>query len=100
MPSVGMDAAGNFVITWTSANAQDGSGTGIFGQRFYAGGALTAPSSWSIHDRGITQSHADVAMLMDGRFAVVWQSATPMVPERSICSAMPQTAAGSAVKHA
>ena len=35
--TVGMDAAGNFVVTWSSLN-QDGSGYGIYGQRFDANG--------------------------------------------------------------
>ena len=33
-PAVAMDRAGNFVVVWTSLDGQDGSSTGIFGQRF------------------------------------------------------------------
>src|SRR5664279_1543241 len=36
-PSVAMDAAGDFVIAWTS-NAQDGSSYGIYAQRYNAAG--------------------------------------------------------------
>ena len=55
LPSVGMDAVGNFVITWTSANNQDGSGTGVFGQRFDASGISAGNRVFGqLHDRGIT----------------------------------------------
>jgi hypothetical protein len=37
-PSVGADSAGNFVVTWES-DVQDGSGFGIFAQRYAASGA-------------------------------------------------------------
>jgi uncharacterized delta-60 repeat protein len=76
LPSVGMDAAGNFVITWTSANNQDGSGTGIFGQRYDVSG--TARGSEFLVNSTIpgSQAYADVAMLADGRFVVVWQTDT------------------------
>ena len=36
--SVGMDAAGNFVVTWSSKN-QDGDGWGVYAQRFDASGS-------------------------------------------------------------
>ena len=36
-PAVAMDAAGNFVVTWSS-NLQDGSGYGIYAQRYNAAG--------------------------------------------------------------
>src|SRR6185436_20638484 len=37
-PSVGMDPSGNFVVVWQSSG-QDGSNTGLFGQRFSAAGS-------------------------------------------------------------
>src|SRR5690242_8722190 len=36
--TVGMDAAGNFVVVWTSIG-QDGNADGIFARRYDAGGA-------------------------------------------------------------
>ena len=33
-PSVSTDAAGNYVVTWTSSWVQDGSGPGVFAQRY------------------------------------------------------------------
>ena len=41
-PKVAIDARGNFVVVWTSAN-QDGSGDGIFGQRFNSGAEKVGP---------------------------------------------------------
>ncbi len=38
-PAVGMDAAGDFVITWSS-NGQDGSGYGVYAQRYNSSGAV------------------------------------------------------------
>jgi hypothetical protein len=37
-PQVGMDGGGNFVVVWESVD-QDGSGPGVFGQRYDAAGA-------------------------------------------------------------
>ena len=42
--SVAMNASGAFVITWTGING-DGSGNGVFGQRFNAAGTAQAPIS-------------------------------------------------------
>src|SRR5205085_11902955 len=36
-PAVGMDAAGDFVVTWSS-NLQDGSSFGVYAQRYNAAG--------------------------------------------------------------
>src|SRR5581483_8202778 len=37
-PAVAMDSAGDFVVTWQSKN-QDGSGWGVYAQRYSAAGA-------------------------------------------------------------
>ena len=37
-PSIASDPNGNFVITWASSKKQDGSGWGIFAQRFVKNG--------------------------------------------------------------
>jgi hypothetical protein len=34
LPSVGADGSGNFVVAWTSGLPQEGSGSGVFGQRY------------------------------------------------------------------
>ena len=41
-PSVAADASGNFVVVWTSHD-QDGSVTGVFGQRYASSGAPVGP---------------------------------------------------------
>jgi uncharacterized repeat protein (TIGR01451 family) len=72
-PAIGMDADGNFVITWHS-NLQDGSGYGIFAQRF---SAAEVPQGLEFQVNSYTsnaQGNATVAMAPNGDFTVVWQS--------------------------
>jgi subtilisin family serine protease len=65
--------SGGYVIAWTS-NGQDGSGLGIFAQRFDADGIREGNefqvNTFSDHD----QSHPSVAMLEDGGFVITWHS--------------------------
>jgi len=78
--SAGMDAAGNFVVTWTSQD-QDGSGENIYARRYSADGiAITdeflvntddAPDSTD--NTAGTQQLSSVAVADGGRFVVVWQ---------------------------
>ena len=75
-PSVSADRAGNFVVTWTSTD-QDGSGTGVFAQRFAAagqrlGGEFQA-NTFTTGDQYLSAVAADAA----GNFVVVWGSAYP-----------------------
>jgi len=73
IPSVAMDAAGNFVIAWTSAG-QDGSGDGVFAQRFDASGAPQGDEfRVNTYTTGNQRSSA-VAMDADGDFVVAWSS--------------------------
>jgi hypothetical protein len=71
--SAAMDAAGNFVIAWF-AWAGDGSGTGVFGQRFDRTGARVGGeflvNSYTTSD----QFAPRVAMTETGRFVVIWTS--------------------------
>jgi len=72
-PSVAMDADGNFVVVWES-HGQDGSSSGIYGQRF---DALGSPSGTEFLVNTQTfegQYSPSVAMDDDGDFVVVWQS--------------------------
>ena len=41
-PAVASDSSGNFVVVWTS-DGQDGSGNGVFGQRYDSSGAPLGP---------------------------------------------------------
>ncbi|MDR0781208.1 MAG: Ig-like domain-containing protein [Pseudomonadales bacterium] len=67
-------ASGGYVTTWTSAY-QDGSGLGVYMQRFdQAGnkvGAEMRVNTYTLSD----QSASSVAGLADGSFVVTWQSA-------------------------
>jgi uncharacterized repeat protein (TIGR01451 family) len=74
LPAAAGLIGGGFIVTWQS-KLQDGSGFGIYGQRFTAGGAKAGPefrvNSATVKD----QLQASVtAPLADGGFVVVWQS--------------------------
>ena len=71
--AVAMDTDGDFVVVWTS-DQQDGSGTGVFGQRFAADGAR-AGAEFQVNTTTFTsQSEATVAMDSDGDFVISWTS--------------------------
>ncbi len=71
-PSVAMDPSGNFVVVWESI-AQDGSGSGIFGQRYDGGGAPLG-SEFRINTyTSASQTEPSAAMDASGGFVVVWQ---------------------------
>jgi hypothetical protein len=71
-PAVAKAADGRFVVVWQSQD-QDGSGNGIFAQRYSATGVpeggLIDVNTTTLGD----QSQPAVAMGEDGRFVVVWQ---------------------------
>src|SRR5262249_26389723 len=46
-PSVAMDAAGDFVVTWTSVD-QDGWGYGVYARRYSASGAPREPAEFRV----------------------------------------------------
>jgi hypothetical protein len=73
-PSVASNTSGNgeFVVVWTSP--QDGSGDGVFGQRFATSGAPLGPEfRVNTYTTG-TQYQAAVAKDSSGNFVVVWSS--------------------------
>jgi hypothetical protein len=73
-PSVTSAANGNFVVVWNSPG-QDGSGIGVFGQRFDASGIpLGSEFQVNSYTTGI-QKVPSVASDANGNFVVVWQSA-------------------------
>ncbi len=73
LPAVAMDVDGDFVVTWQSL-AQDGSGQGVYAQRFDASGAMQG-SEFQVNTFTTgSQRDAAVAMDFDGNFAVVWES--------------------------
>jgi hypothetical protein len=72
-PAVAIDKSGIFLVLWTS-DGQDGSGPGVFGQR-YAG--FGAPLGGEFRVNTVTagaQGSPSVAASQSGAFVVVWQS--------------------------
>jgi hypothetical protein len=69
---VASDSSGNFVVVWESD--QDGSGYGVFGQRFASTGAPLGPE-FRVNTRwASSQGRPAVASDSFGNFFVVWQS--------------------------
>jgi hypothetical protein len=73
-PSVAMDSAGDFIVTWTSKN-QDGSGLGVYARRFDAAGNALGNEFRVNTTTASDQQHGSVACDDSGNFAVVWESA-------------------------
>ena len=71
-PSVSSNGAGSFVVVWQSP--QDGSGYGIFGQRFTASGVPLAPEFLVNTFTTGNQAAPAVAVDLVGSFIVLWQS--------------------------
>jgi hypothetical protein len=70
--TVAMDADGDFVVTWSSY--RDGSGAGVYAQRFNAAGtALGNEFRVNTYTAG-NQLFSNVAMEPDGDFVVTWSS--------------------------
>jgi hypothetical protein len=72
-PATAADASGNFVVVWTSAG-QDGSSSGVFGQRFLSSGAPLGPE-FRVNTY-TTQAQNAPAVATDplGNFVVSWSS--------------------------
>jgi hypothetical protein len=72
-PAVAMDSTGNFAVVWQSG-FQDGNLTGIYGQRFDAGGnKVGGELQVNTHTQNY-QLFPDVAMHPSGSFVVAWES--------------------------
>ena len=72
-PSVTALADGGFVVTWSS-DGQDGSGYGIYGQRYAADGTAVG-SEFRVNTFTTSdQSYSSVTALADGGFVVTWSS--------------------------
>ena len=76
LPDVASDSSGNFVVAWQSS-PQDGSGFGVFGQRYANSGAPVGPefrvNTYTTGD----QFQPSVASDTSGNFVVVWRSKMP-----------------------
>ncbi|MCC5645205.1 cadherin-like domain-containing protein [Nostoc sp. CHAB 5824] len=72
-PTVAVDTNGNFVISWQSNN-QDGSGFGIYAQRYNSAG-LPQGSEFKVNSNTTSdQINPKVAMNAGGDFVISWQS--------------------------
>jgi hypothetical protein len=72
-PAVASDAIGNFVVVWSSLN-QDGSGQGVFGQRFDASGARRG-AEFRVNSLTTGGQYTPVVTSDPaGRFVVAWSS--------------------------
>lgn len=73
-PAIAMDAGGDFIVAWTG-NGQDGSGTGIFAQRYDAAGLMQdvefQVNALTTNDQTGPSISSDAA----GNFVIAWTSA-------------------------
>jgi hypothetical protein len=73
-PAVAADSDGDFVVVWGSFPGQDGSDSGIFGQRYTSAGAAVG-SEFQVNTYTTSaQYRPAVAADSDGDFVVVWGS--------------------------
>ena len=73
-PDVGVDTAGNFVVVWQSF-AQDGSGSGVFGQRYDSSGARVG-TEFQVNTYTTNNQYAPAVSVDNaGNFVVVWSLA-------------------------
>ena len=68
-------ADGGFVVVWRDDSGSDGSGAGVFGQRFDAAGNSVGGEFQVNLETSSTQSQPDVSALPTGGFVVTWTSA-------------------------
>jgi hypothetical protein len=71
-PAVALDADGDFVVVWESPH--DGSGYGVFGQRFNSAGTRLGVEFQVNTFTSLSQYKAVVAAEADGDFVVAWHS--------------------------
>jgi protocatechuate 3,4-dioxygenase beta subunit len=73
LPVVAMRPTGEFVIAWASA-AEDGSGMGIYAQRYDAAGGRVGQEFRVNSYRSGDQTAPSIALDGSGNFAIVWQT--------------------------
>ena len=71
--SVAMDSQSDFVVTWSS-NGEDGSGWGVYAQRFSSDGSETGAKFQVNTTIAGDQQSSSIAMNPDGKFIISWQS--------------------------
>jgi hypothetical protein len=80
-PSVASDARGNFVVVWRSSS-QDGSGSGVFGQRYDNGGMAQGDEFRVNSSTTGTQWRPAVASDVSGNFVVAWDGRYDLYGQR------------------
>jgi large repetitive protein len=73
-PTITALTDGGFVVSWTSED-QDGSGQGIYAQRYDAAGQAAGPEFRVSTTTLNSQSYQTITALADGGFVVSWQAA-------------------------
>lgn len=74
-PAVASLPSGEFIVAWEASNGLDGSGDGVFAQRFSSAGIkLGAEFQVNTHTPQ-SQSSVDISADGSGNFVIVWQSA-------------------------
>jgi hypothetical protein len=97
LPAIAMAAlSGNFVIVWQSSEG-DGSGKGVFGQRFAADGARLGGQFLVPARVQGDQEQPAIAMDRAGNFIVVWTSPDDVEPTRTAIFAQRFSAGGERV---
>ena len=71
--SVGMDADGNFVVTWSSKD-EDGDNWGVYAQRYDALGMAQGTAFQVNQSTAKEQMHSSVSLDVDGDFVITWSS--------------------------
>ncbi len=71
--AVASDADGDFVVVWSSTG-QDGSGAGVYAQRYTAAGVAWGTAFRASVTTSGQQRHPDLAMNDQGDFTIVWTS--------------------------
>jgi hypothetical protein len=74
VPAVAKDSLGNFVVVWTSYGGQDGSSSGVFGQRYASSGIPLGPEFRVNTYTPFAQRFPSVAADSSGNFVVAWES--------------------------
>ena len=65
---------GGYIVTWTDESGQDGSGYGIYGQRYGASGSPFGEEFQINTHTNSTQTYPSVEALANGGYVVTWQS--------------------------
>lgn len=63
---------GGFVVTWHDDSGHDGSGYGVFGQKYTSSGSASGSQFQINSTTASTQAYPSITSLTDGGFVVTW----------------------------